>query len=108
MSFLIGIIYLCSYILPAVAYIRSGGNFTVEDLRKSYENYGEANAFVLQLLIKSNSINTGAILVEETKEKPYLNPYINSIYSFCQVYSFLEKDLWQVVVMVRLMDSLQD
>lgn len=83
MSFLIGIIYLCSYIFPAVAYIRSGGNFTVEDLRKSYENYGEANAFVLQLLIKSNSINTGAILVEETKEKPYLNPYINSIYSFC-------------------------
>ena len=104
MSFLIGIIYLCSYILPAVAYIRSGGNFTVEDLRKSYENYGEANAFVLQLLIKSNSINTGAILVEETKEKPYLNPYIHS----AQVYSFLEKDLWQVVVMVRLMDSLQD
>lgn len=84
------------------------GNFTVEDLRKSYENYGEANAFVLQLLIKSNSINTGAILVEETKEKPYLNPYINSIYSFCPSILFPGKDLWQVVVMVRLMDSLQD
>lgn len=80
---LVSVIYVSSILLPAIAYIRSSGSFTVSDLIDSHENFEEDNAFIIQLLIKSNSINTGAALVEGDKDKPYLQPYINSIYSIC-------------------------
>lgn len=77
LSLLLGITII---IIPVIAGIRNSEKLTVSNIIESIDFTSDIESeFLFQLVLKLNSINTGAVLVEMERTHPFLTPYLNSL-----------------------------